>query len=174
MDVNNPEELGCYTEHGVSGYGVAAKLSRKEPMNEAFVKGMAENMMLTIADKCMELGARCIGHIKSHIKTGVGTIKADTIGVAHGSYSSGTLSAPVKDLYLAINSIVQGIPEEAVKAATLEGMHEVADQRGLSVVKEKEHAYFDAFDFVASKQDYVKQLEEQLAETENPGSDQEK
>jgi hypothetical protein len=174
MAVNNPEKPGCYTEHGVSGYGVAVKLSRKEPMNEAFVKGMAENMMLAIAEKCMELGARCIGHIKSHLKTGVGTIKADTIGVTHGSYSTGTLSAPVKDLYVAINSIVQGIPEEAVKAATLEGMHEVADQRGVSVVKEKEHTYFDEFDFVASKQDYVKQLEEQLSVDENPDSDQEK
>ena len=174
MDSNKLNGAGCYTEHGVSGYGVAAKLSRKEPMNEAFVKGMAETMMLTIADKCMELGARCIGHIKSHLRTEAGTIKADTIGTVHGSYSSGTLTKPVKDLYIAINSIIQGIPEEAVKAATLEGMHEVADQRGLSVVKEKEHAYFDAFDFVASKQDYVKQLEEQLSAAENLDSNQEK
>jgi hypothetical protein len=174
MDANNPEKPGCYTEHGVSGYGVAAKLSRKEPMNEAFVKGMAEKMMLAIADKCMELGARCIGHIKSHLRTGAGTIKADTIGTAHGSYSSGTLTEPVKDLYIAINSIIQGIPEDAVKAATLEGMHEVADQRGITVVKEKEHTYFDEFDFVASKQDYVKQLEEQLAADETPDTDQEK
>ena len=42
------------------------------------------------------------------------------------------------------------------------------------MVKEKEHAYFDAFDFVASKQDYVKQLEEQLSAAENPDSNQEK
>lgn len=174
MDANNPNGPGCYTEHGVSGYGVAAKLSREEPMNEAFVKGMAEKMMLAIAEKCMELGARCIGHIKSHLRTETGTIKADTIGTAHGSYSSGTLTGPVKDLYIAINSIIQGIPEEAVKAATLEGMHEVADQGGISVVKEKEHTYFDEFDFVASKQDYIKQLESQFAEGENPGSDQEK
>lgn len=174
MDSNDLNGPGCYTEHGVSGYGVAAKLSRKEPMNETFVRGMAENMMLAIADKCMELGARCIGHIKSHLRTEAGTIKADTIGTAHGSYSTGKLSAPVKDLYIAINSIVQGIPEAAVKGATLEGMHEVADQRGISVVKEKEHSYFDEFDFVASKQDYIKQLEEQLTADENPDSDQEK
>jgi len=174
MDSNNPNGPGCYTQHGVSGYGVAAKLSRKEPMNEVFVKGMAEKMMLTIADKCMELGARCIGHIKCHLRTEAGTIKADTIGTAHGSYSTGTLTEPVKDLYIAINSIIQGIPEDAVKAATLEGMHEMADQRGLTVVKEKEHTYFDEFDFVASKKDYIKQLEEQLTATEKPNSDQEK
>ncbi len=162
MDETGNGDHGCYTEHGVSGYGVAAKLSRKEAMNEAFVKNMAENMMLSIAQKCLELGARCVGHIKSHLRTEAGTIKADTIGVAHGSFSSGNLTRPVNTLYIAINSIVQGIPEDAVKAATLEGMHEVADQRGLSVVKEKEHSYFDEFDFVASKKDYINQLEEQL------------
>ena len=160
---------GCYTEHGVSGYGVAAKLSRKESMNEKFVKNMAESMMVAIAQNCMDLGARCIGHIKSHIRTEAGTVKADTIGTSHGSYSKGHLSQPVTDLFIAINSIVQGIPEDAVKAATLEGMHEISEQRGLSVIKEKEHTYFDEFDFVASKQDYIKQLEEQLqsADDEN-------
>ena len=155
-------EVGCYTEHGVSGYGVGARLSRREPMTEAFVKEMAEAMMLSIAEKCMDLGARCIGHIKSHLKTDAGTVKADTIGTTHGSYSTGRLEHPVKEAFIAINSIVQGIPEDAVKAATLEGMHEVAERRGISVVKEKEHAYFDEFDFVASKQDYIKQLKEQL------------
>lgn len=164
-------EVGCYTEHGVSGYGVGARLSRREPMNDAFVKEMAEAMMLSIAEKCMDLGARCIGHIKSHLKTEAGTVKADTIGVSHGSYSTGSLDHPVKEVFIAINSIVQGIPEEAVKAATLEGMHEVAERRGLVVVKEKEHAYFDEFDFVASKQDYIKQLKEQLMTDETEKSD---
>jgi hypothetical protein len=158
----DPDQTGCYTEHGVSGYGVAVKLSRGEPMNDAFVKQMAETMMLAIAEKCLELGARCIGHIKSHWKTEAGTIKADTIGIAHGAYSSGGLSQPVKELFLAINSIVQGIPEEAVKAATLEGLHEVSEQRGLLVVKEMEHTYFDTFDFVTSKKDFVEELKQQL------------
>ena len=161
------ESPGCYTEHGVSGYGVAAKISRSEPMTEDFVKSMAENMMLAIAGKCMELGAKCIGHIKSHLRTEAGTIKADTIGVSHGSYSSGRLANPVRDVFIAINSIVQGIPEDAVKAATLEGMHEVAGLHGLFVVKEKEHTYFDEFDFTASKQDYIKQLAEQLDPDKN-------
>jgi len=162
VDPTSYDGHGCYTEHGVSGYGVAAKLSRKESMNEDFVKNMAESMMVAIAQNCMDLGARCIGHIKSHIRTEAGSVKADTIGTTHGSYSKGHLTQPVRDLYIAINSIVQGIPEDAVKAATLEGMHEVSEQRGLSVLKEKEHTYFDEFDFVASKQDYIKQLEEQL------------
>ena len=127
--------------------------------------------MIAIAEQCMDLGARCIGHIKSHIRTAAGTIKADTIGTSHGAFSHGQLTGTVTDLYLAINSIVQGIPEDAVKAATLEGLHEIAEQRGLMVVKEKEHTYFDEFDFVASKQDYIKQLEEQLQAGQNPKED---
>jgi hypothetical protein len=157
-------EKGCYTEHGVSGYGVAAKIHGPELMTDTFIRAMAEEMMLSIAQKCMDRGARCIGHIKSHIRTEAGTLKADTIGVSHGSYSTGKLEHPVKDIYMAVNSIIQGIKEEVVREATLEGIHEVATGRGLTVVKEKEHTYFDEFDFVASKQDYIKQLEAQLVD----------
>ena len=156
-------EKGCYTDHGVSGYGVAAKLIRKQPMDEDALRKMAEDVMLSIAQKCTELGARAIGHIKSHIMTEAGTVKADTIGVSHGAYSTGRLDHPVSDIYMAINSIVQGIPEEAVKAATLEGLHEVTEKEDFTVVKEKEHTYFDEFDFMTSKQEYIRQLEEQFA-----------
>ena len=157
-------EKGCYTEHGVSGYGVAAKVHGPDKMTDTYIRAMAEEMMLAIAQKCMDRGARCIGHIKSHIRTEAGTLKADTIGVSHGSFSSGSLEYPVADIYLAINSIIQGIKEEVVREATLEGLHEVAEGRGLTVVREKEHTYFDEFDFVASKQEYIKQLEAQLAD----------
>ncbi len=164
-EIGNTDE-GCYTDHGVSGYGVAVRLTCKQAMAEKQVKEMAESMMMSIAEKCMDLGARAIGHIKSHIRTECGTVKADTIGTAHGTYSSGSLAHPVKDLYFAINSIVQGIPEDAVKAATLEGIHEIADQNDIFVVKEKEHTYFDKFDFLMSKEEHQQQLEDQFKEGE--------
>lgn len=171
MDDLSDREKGCYTEHGVSGYGVAVNLKRKEEMGDAMVKEMAEEMMLSIAARCMELGARCIGHIKSHVMTKAGTVKADTIGVEHGAYSTGHLNHPVRDLYMAINSIVQGIPEGVVRTATLEGIHNVAEKRGLSVAKEKEHTYFDEFDFTVSKQDLIRQLEAQMiANDQNEGN----
>ncbi|MBC8438232.1 MAG: hypothetical protein H8D87_00900 [Deltaproteobacteria bacterium] len=166
MDPENNTEQGCYTEHGVSGYGVAAKLSRTEAMDDTFVKTMAEEMMMSIAKKCMDSGARCIGHIKCHIRTEAGTIKADTIGVSHGAFSNGNFDHDVKDLYIAVNSIIQGIKEDVVKKATLDGLHEVAEGKGVTVVKEKEHTYFDEFDFVTSKKKYIKQLEDQLSSDE--------
>lgn len=168
MESDMNTEHGCYTEHGVSGYGVAAKLSRKESMDTNFVKALAEEMMLLIVKKCMDEGARCIGHIKSHIKTEAGTIKADTIGTSHGSYATGQLDHAVNQFYIALNSIVQGIKEDVVKKATLDGLHEVAHEKEVTVLKEKEHTYFDEFDFVTSKQDYIKQLGEQLSDNDPP------
>lgn len=166
------QQAGCYTEHGVSGYGVAIKISGQHLMDELLVKSIAESMMLTIAGKCMDRGARCIGHIKSHVRTDAGTIKSDTIGIAHGAFSTGHLEHPVHDLYMAVNSIIQGMHQDDVKQATLDGIHEVATERGLSVTKEKEHAYFDEFDFTASKEEYRRQLEEQLAAMENPSGEE--
>ncbi len=160
-EIGNTDK-GCYTDHGVSGYGVAVRLTSKQAMAEEKVKEVAESMMMSIAEKCMDLGARTIGHIKSHIRTECGTVKADSIGVSHGAYSSGSLAHPVKDLYVAINSIVQGIPEAAVKAATLEGIHEIADRNDIFVEKEKEHTYFDQFDFLMTKEEHQKQLEDQF------------
>ncbi|MGO8878416.1 MAG: hypothetical protein ACLQMS_02750 [Desulfomonilaceae bacterium] len=159
---------GCYTEHGVSGYGVAIKLRREHAMDEAMVKSIAEEMMLNIARKCMDRGARCIGHIKSHLRTDSGTIKSDTIGVPHGAFSTGHLEGKVQDLYMAVNSIVQGMHQDEVKEATLDGIREVAESRGLSVDKEKEHAYFDEFDFTVGKAEYRRQLAEQLSSMEDP------
>jgi hypothetical protein len=158
----NTGEMGCYTDHGVSGYGIALRLSCQTAMSSSTVRETSEAIMLSIATKCMELGARAIGHIKSHVSTTAGTIKADTIGVAHGVYSTGRLDYPVKDLYMAINSIVQGIPEQAVKAATLEGVFVIAEQKGISVVKEKEHTFFDAFDAEIEAHNFIQPLEEQF------------
>lgn len=162
MEEITDTDKGCYTDHGVSGYGMAAKLSRKAPMDDVFVRKIAEEMMMSIAQKCMAAGARAIGHIKSHIRTEAGTVKADTIGVDHGSFSTGNFDYPVSEIYLAVNSIVAGIPETQVRDATLDGIHEIAEVEGVSVLKEKEHTYFDEFDFVESKQDFIKQLEAQF------------
>lgn len=164
MSESSQDEKGCYTDHGVSGYGVAIKMSHKDPMEDVFIKKVAEEMMMSIAQKCMDLGAKAIGHIKSHIRTEAGTIKADTIGVSHGSYSTGSLTHPVADLYMTINSIVAGIKEEKVKGATLEAIHEVADVEGLTIVKEKEHTYFDEFDFVKPTEEFQRELKEQFKE----------
>ena len=166
MDDAGESGHGCYTEHGVSGYGVAVKLSREAAMDQAWVRAMAEEMMVRVAEMCMEHGAKAIGHIKAHVRTSAGTVKADTIGTSHGAYSKGHLSEPVHELYMAVNSIVAGIKEHLVQEATLDGIHQVARERGLQVVKEKEHTYFDEFDFVKSDEEFQREFKEQLEKSD--------
>jgi hypothetical protein len=155
-------EMGCYTDRGVSGYCIYAKLRRKELTGEACIKKMAEEMMLSIAGNCRDLGARAIGHIKCYIHTRAGTIKADTIGVPQGAYSEGRLDHPVQDLSLSINSAVSGIPEDAVKAATLEAMCQVSNRHGFSVKTEREQTYFDAFDTESAAGDRLFEVEQEF------------
>ena len=95
-------EQGCYVEKGMSGYGVAVQLHRDAPMEETWIRAVAEEMMLEIARKCEDRGAKYIGHIKSHIRTEAGTVKADTLGHAEGAYSAGKIRRPVETLYMAL------------------------------------------------------------------------
>ena len=143
-------EKGCYTDWGFSGYGAVLRMCRLNYVDQRVVQPMAEALMLSVAAKCTELRARAIGHIKCHIRTAAGSLKADTLGVAHGAFSTGHLTRPVRNLDVAISSIVQGIPEEAVKAATLEAVHEIADNYGFDVFKDKEHLYFDEIELADS------------------------
>lgn len=155
----------CYFLHGVSGYGVAIKLHRDEPETPEVIGSLLREMMDAAARECVARGSRFIGHIKSHLVCAQGTLKADTIGIKHPAALHGELSGPAKDLYLAINSIVQGISEEQVKEATLQAAHELADRHGFRVEKEREHLYFDEYDF-ASDEEYLAQLREQLGDVD--------
>lgn len=151
----------CYLDHGVSGYGVAVKLHHERPVEGHLVGDLLREMMDAIARDCVERGARFIGHIKSHLVCAQGTLKSDTIGIGHPAELHGELSGPAKDVYVAVNSIVQGITEGQVKEATLGATHRLAAEYGFRVMMEKEHMYFDQYDF-SSDEEYLEQLEAQL------------
>ena len=166
MTENGDTEVGCYVDRGMAGYGVAVQLHRDSPMDEAYIRSMAEEMMLVIARQCEEKGAKYIGHIKSHIRTEHGTVKADTLGHAEGAFSAGRIEQPVLSLYMAVNSILYGLPEAEVRTATLDSIHQVAEKHGLIVDKEKEHAYFDEFDYLQDDAAYEETLKEQFSREE--------
>jgi len=160
----------CYLDHGVSGYGVAIKLHHEAPVAEAEVGAMLREMMDGIAHECVARGSRFIGHIKSHLVCEQGTLKADTIGIKHPATLHGELRGPARDLFLAINSIVQGITEQEVKESTLTAAHALAERHGFRVVKEREHLYFDEYDF-QKEEDYLEQLRAQLEVEPGPDAD---
>jgi hypothetical protein len=82
----------CYTDHGVSGYGVAIKFHQDTAVAPAEVGDFLREMMDDIAQDCVRRGARFIGHIKSHLVCAQGSLKADTIGINHPAALHGELS----------------------------------------------------------------------------------
>ena len=148
----------CYLDHGVSGYGVAIKFHRDEPLAAAEVGDMLREMMDGIAQECV-----------GHLVCVQGTMKADTIGIKHPATLHGELQGPAKDLFVAINSIVQGITEEQVKESTLGAAHALAERHGFHAVLEREHLYFDEYDF-QKDEDYLAQLERQLEGDDSPAA----
>jgi hypothetical protein len=155
--------MGCYTDYGVSGYKANVKIGRKLAMNDEFISAMARSMLLAITNNCLQLGARAIGHIKCHIRSECGSMHADTIGTSQDAYASGHFECPIKNFSMTINCVVYGIPEEAVKAATLEGIFEVSERQGISVIKEEDSVYFDEFPFLPVNQDWIDRLEERFS-----------
>lgn len=137
----------CYLEYGVSGYAVAFKLFHSDPIRSEELKEMSRDLMIQIADNCVKKGAKYIGHIKSYLETKEGSIKADTIGVKYGAEVEGKISRPVRCVDLTVNSIVQGIDKGQVRDATLEAAHKIIKVYGFEIEIEREHSFFDRFDF---------------------------
>jgi hypothetical protein len=142
-------DAACYVPYGVSGYGVATKLSSQEAVESATLGGFLKDLMVEIADRCQKAGAKYIGHIKSHLQTSEGTLRADTIGTKHGAELHGHIQKPVKTADMVINSIVQGIPEVKVKDCTLDAASEVAKKYNLRIEQVEEHLYFDEYEYLS-------------------------
>jgi len=145
--MNNKE--ACYVQYGVSGYGVATKLSSREAIESDKLGGFLKDLMVEIAERCQKAGAKYIGHIKCHLQTGEGSLRADTIGTKHGAELYGHIQKPVKTGELVINSIVQGITKDEVKDCTLGAAYDLAEKYNLQIEKVEEHQYFDEYDYLS-------------------------
>jgi len=142
-------DAACYVQYGVSGYGVATKLLSQEDIESATLGDFLKDLMVEIADRCQKAGSKYIGHIKSHLQTSEGTLRADTIGTKHGAELHGYIQKPVKTADMVINSIVQGISQDKVKDCTLSAAYELAKKYNLRIEQVEEHLYFDEYDYLS-------------------------
>ena len=125
---------GCYVLYGVSGYGVANKLWSEESIDSATLGDFLKDLMVEIAERCQKAGAKYIGHIKSHLQTGEGALRADTIGKKHGAELHGNIQKPVKD---------------EVKDCTLGAAYDLTRKYNLQIEEVEEHLYFDEYDYLS-------------------------
>ena len=116
---------------GTSAYATERFLSRGESMDGAELRRFAESLMSSLSDLSIKRGAKVIGHIKAYIEHQEGFLHAHTVGEAGDITVDGREGGPVGRFRLVVNSIIFGLPKEAVKEATDEAIRKTSALFGL-------------------------------------------
>jgi hypothetical protein len=116
---------------GTSAYAAACFLSREKNMDGAEIRRFAESLMQSLAAASIKRGAKVIGHIKAYLEHQEGFLHAHTVGEPGDITIDGRDGGPVRRFKLVVNSIIYGLPEEAVKDAADEAIRETSAHFGL-------------------------------------------
>ncbi len=116
---------------GTSAYATACFLSREKNMDNAELRRFAERLMHSLSASSIKRGAKVIGHIKAYIEHQEGFLHAHTVGEPGDITVDGRDGGPVGRFKLVVNSIIFGLPEEAVKDAAEEAIRETSALFGL-------------------------------------------
>jgi hypothetical protein len=108
------------------------------PIPPAEVELLLKRVVIEIAERCLKAGARAIGHIKCHLKTGHGFAKADIVRMRDGAYCESSLDSSVTEGSLVINSILLGLPEDELERITMQTMRSLLKEQGISFVSHQE------------------------------------
>ncbi len=125
-------DLRIHTLHeGTSAYATACFLSREKKLDGAELRRFAEWLMRSLSASSIKRGAKVIGHIKAYIEHQEGFLHAHTVGEPGDITVDGRDGGPVGRFKLVVNSIIFGLPEEAVKDAAEEAIRETSALFGL-------------------------------------------
>jgi hypothetical protein len=128
----NDLEITIHLLHeGTSAYATACFLSREKKLDSAELRRFAEGLMRSLSDSSLKRGAKVIGHIKAYIEHQEGFLHAHTVGEPGDITIDGRDGGPIDRFKLVVNSIIFGIPEEAVKDAADEAIRETSARFGL-------------------------------------------
>lgn len=120
------------------GYGAMIEIRSGRPIPQADVELLLKRLVTEIAERCLEAGARAIGHIKCHLRTGHGFAKADIVRIKDGAYCESSLDSSVTEGSLVINSILLGLPEDELERITMQTMRRLLKEQGISFVNHQE------------------------------------
>lgn len=116
---------------GTSAYATACFLSREKKLDGAELRRFAEWLMHSLSASSIKRGAKVIGHIKAYIEHQEGFLHAHTVGEPGDITVDGRDGGPVGRFKLVVNSIIFGLPKEAVKDAAEEAIRETSALFGL-------------------------------------------
>ena len=158
------EDDACYLDHGVSGYGVAIKLHHDQAGRPGRRRRPAPRDDGRHRPGVRGQGSRFIGHIKSHLVCAQGTLKADTIGINHPARLHGSCPGPPRTCTWPSTPSSRASPKSRSRRPPSAAAHVLAERHGFRVVKEREHLYFDEYDF-QKDEDYLDSLRQQFEAT---------
>ena len=116
---------------GTNAYATTCFLSREKKMDGGELRAFAKSLMHSLSDSSIRRGAKVIGHIKAYIEHQEGFIHAHTVGETGDITVDGRDGGPIDRFKLVVNSIIFGLPEEAVKDAADEAIRETSALFGL-------------------------------------------
>jgi hypothetical protein len=116
---------------GTNAYAAACFLSREKKMDGGELRRFAERLMHSLSDSSIKRGAKVIGHIKAYVEHQEGFLHAHTVGETGDITVDGRDGGPIGRFKLVVNSIIFGLPEEAVKEAAEEAIRETSALFGL-------------------------------------------
>jgi len=115
------------------GYGGIIEIFSEKLLDPATVEELLKRIVTEVGGRCMEAGARAIGHIKCYLKTDRGYAKADIVRLRQGAFAEVRLDGPIRGGTLVINSIVLGLPDGEVERTTKDAIGKVLAEYCISL-----------------------------------------
>jgi hypothetical protein len=103
--------------HGFGVFGGVAHLSATPPVERHVVADFVAVFLQTLAEECLDRGADLIGHLKLHLRTDHGALRASLVDHLAGPALHNNLGEfPFAEGDLTVNAIVHGLDAENVRA----------------------------------------------------------
>ncbi len=120
--------------HGFGVFGGVARMVATPPVEPQVAVDFIASFLQTLADECLSRGADLIGHLKVHLSTVSGTVRASLVDPESGP----ALAVDLDDTLFAsgeltVNAIVHGLTSEAVTASVYATALRAAVASNLSV-----------------------------------------
>lgn len=124
----------------INAYSLNCMIDGERQMSTRELKRFAEDLMNEVSGRCMNLGAKDIGHIKAYIDYETGFIHADTLGDPSDVVVSGKDGEPSGRFRLVLNSVIYGLPEEDVRKANEEAIDDLFSRYGLKILRDIDYS----------------------------------
>ncbi len=115
----------------IQSYALVRSVSGEHAISSSKLRKIASELMIAISKACFASGAAEIGHIKAHLEYEKGFLRVDTLGSPDDVMVEGKDGGDIRHFSIVINSVVFGLPQEAIRSATEEALVSVYSRFGL-------------------------------------------